>query len=429
MASPTSVVVWPARTVRGRVRVPGDKSISHRYALLASIAQGRSRLEGFAPGADCRSTLGCLAALGVDMGRAGDTVTIIGRGLRAFRSPASPLDAGNSGTTARLLAGLLAFQPLSVTLAGDDSLARRPMRRVIEPLTRMGARIESADGRLPMTISGGELAAIDCRTEVPSAQVKSAVLLAGLGAAGTTRVTEPSRTRNHTELALGRFGADVAVSGLSVSVVGRSGRALRPTDARVPGDFSSAAFWWAAAAGLPGSDIVVEGVGLNPTRTALLDVLRRAGVAVEMVERRGEDEPLGDVRVRGGRPAPLLVEPAEVPGLIDEIPALAAMASFGGELSVSGASELRVKESDRIAALVGGFRLLGAEADEWSDGFHLSGRRRLRGGLVDAAGDHRLAMAFAVAALGASGPTTITGAGAVDVSYPGFFAALESLAA
>lgn len=422
-----SIVVRPARAVRGRVRVPGDKSIAHRYAMLASLARGTTVIRGFAPGADCRSTLRCLDALGMATDRAGDSVTIIGRGSRPFGSPAGALDAGNSGTTTRLLTGLLAFHPFSTSLTGDASLARRSMRRVIDPLTQMGARIESNDGRLPMTITGGDLHAIHHRTEVPSAQVKGAVLLAGLGARGTTRVTEPRQTRNHTELALGRFGAIVEVDGTTVSVSG--GQTLAAVDASIPGDFSSAAFWCVAAAGLSGSDLLIEGVGLNPTRTALLDVLRRAGAAVDAWVTDPSEEPAGTLRIRHDALAPIVVGLDEVPGLIDELPALAALATFGGEMTVTGAAELRVKESDRISALAAGLRSMGASVDEHPDGFHVWSTRRLPGGAADAAGDHRLAMAFAVAALGASGPTTIFGADAVDVSYPGFFATLEALAA
>ncbi len=425
MARPGSVIVPPAHTLRGRLRVPGDKSIAHRYALLAALARGTSVIRGYAPGADCRSTLRCLDALGIPIERSGDSITLIGRGLRPFGSPAAPLDAGNSGTTTRLLAGVLAFQPLSVTLTGDASLSRRPMRRVIDPLEKMGARIESIDGRLPMTIQGGDLHAIDHRTAVPSAQVKSAVLLAGLGARGTTRVTEAHQTRNHTELALRRFGVAVEVEGPTISLCGE--QALAPIEAAVPGDFSSAAFWSVAAAGLPGSDLVIEGVGLNPTRTGLLDVLRRAGAVVDAAVEDRSDEPVGVLRVRHGAPVPFVVSPGEVPGLIDELPALAALATFGGGMKVTGAGELRVKESDRVSALVTGLRALGAEVEEFADGFEVSGARRLSGGVADAAGDHRLAMAFAVAALGADGPSTILDAVAVDVSYPGFFATLESV--
>jgi len=302
------------------------------------------------------------------------------------------------------------------------------MSRVIAPLVRMGADIESSEGRLPMTVRGGPLRAIDHRTEVPSAQVKSAVLLAGLHADGTTRVTETHATRNHTEAALRRFGVSVAVSDLTVSIEGA--QELAPVAAVIPGDLSSAAFWLAAAAGVPGGEVEIEGVGLNATRAAILEVLRRAGAEVGAdVDSDEGHEPTGRVRVRHAGLRPIEIAPSEVPGVIDELPVLAALATHGGEIRVTGASELRVKESDRIAALVSGLRALGAEADELPDGFHVFGRTRLRGGEADAAGDHRLAMAFAVAALGARAPSRILGAEAVDVSYPGFFEILSSLAA
>ena len=408
--------------------MPGDKSIAHRYAILAALATGRSVIRGFAPGADCRSTLSCLESLGARLSHSGDIVIVIGRGLGGFSSPNAPIDAGNSGTTARLLAGVLAGLPFSTTLTGDDSLRRRPMRRVIEPLSRMGARIESDGGRLPMTIRGGPLQALDYVAEVPSAQVKSAILLAGLRASGTTRVTEPRPTRNHSELAMRRFGADIRVAGSAIELTG--GRQLVGADLDVPGDFSSAAFWCVAAASVPGSAIEVEGVGLNPSRTGLLAILERAGADVSAaVETTSSDEPAGRLRVAHRALQPFVIRPDEVPGVIDELPALAAMATQGGEITVTGAAELRVKESDRISALVAGLRALGADADELPDGFHVRARRPLRGGIADAVGDHRLAMAFAVAALGATGPTTILGASAVDISYPGFFEVLGSLTA
>jgi 3-phosphoshikimate 1-carboxyvinyltransferase len=428
MIAPGTVIVRPAARVRGTPRVPGDKSIAHRYALLASLAPGRTVIHGYAPGGDCRSTLRCLEALGIEVGRAGTSVTLIGRGPGGFRSPAGALDAGNSGTTTRLLSGILAGQALAVTITGDGSLSRRPMGRVITPLVRMGARITAAGNRLPMTIEGGRLMAIDHETEVPSAQVKSAVLLAGLLAEGTTRVTERCQTRNHTELALGSFGAQARVTGTTVSIAG--GQRLEPTETTVPGDISSAAFWCLAAAALPGSEVRIEGVGLNATRTALLDVLSRAGAEVRAdVTSTGGGEPAGVLTVRHGGLRPVEIGPGDVPGLIDELPGLAALFTFGGEIRVTGAGELRVKESDRISALVAGLRALGADADELPDGFHVSGGRPLEGGTADAVGDHRLAMAFAVAALGARRPSVIVGAEAVDVSYPGFFDVLETIRA
>lgn len=422
----------------GRLSVPGDKSISHRYALLGALARGTTTIDHYAPGDDCASTVACLSALGAhgEIERRADTesgsikgdprLTIEGRGVGGFQPPASPLDAGNSGTTMRLLAGILAGHSFESVLTGDASLRRRPMRRVREPLELMGAHITAEHDRPPLTIRGGALSGIEYEPSVPSAQVKSTVLLAGLHATGVTSVIESAPTRDHTERALVAFGVEVQLAGPRVSIAG--GQRLAPQTLRVPGDVSSAAFWLAAAAGLPESDLEVQDVGLNPSRTSVLDILRRAGALVDVtVQGTSAGEPYGSVRVRHDRLETIVIEPFEVPGLIDELPVLAALATFGGELHVTGAAELRVKESDRITTLVAGLRALGADAEELPDGFHIRGRRGLTGGTVDAAGDHRLAMAFAVAALGADGPVTITGAEVVDVSYPGFFAVLDAI--
>ena len=422
------MTVRPATTLRGALRVPGDKSISHRYALLAALADGVSRISGYAPGADCAATLACLEALGVPLRRS-DIIEIEGRGPGGLSRPRGPLDARNSGTTMRLLAGVLAAHPFETTLVGDESLSRRPMRRVAEPLTRMGAQVATGpDGRPPLRVHGGALHAIEYAPPVPSAQVKSAVLLAGLHADGTTTVVEEVPTRDHTERALAAFG--ISLDARPGRVALRGGQRPAARDLRVPGDLSSAAFFGIAAAALPGADVTIENVGLNETRTGWLDVLKRAGARVDTT-RDGESggEPYGHVRVRYGRAASLEIGAGEVPGVIDELPALAAMATCGGSITVTGAAELRAKESDRITALVTGLRALGAEADELPDGFVIRGERRLRGGSADAAGDHRLAMAFAIAALGADAPCTITGADAVAVSYPDFFPALEQLRA
>jgi 3-phosphoshikimate 1-carboxyvinyltransferase len=423
--------VAPARRLRGRLRVPGDKSIAHRYALLAALAEGRTTIANYAPGADCRSTLSCLRGLGVEIDEAPDgAVTLLGRGLGGLRSPRAPLDAGNSGTTMRLMAGVLAGHPFPSTLIGDASLSRRPMRRVIEPLTSMGARIEADGARPPLTIHGAALHAIAHRPDTPSAQVKSAVLLAGLHAQGTTSVAEPAATRDHTERALRTFGVRLAIEGLLVSVTG--GQRLTGQSLTVPGDFSSAAFWLVGAAAMPGSRVEIENVGLNPSRTALLDVLRRFGARVDATVTSVEaGEPRGVVSVESDRIGMIEIKPEEVPGLIDELPAVAALAAHGGEVSVRGAGELRVKESDRIAALTAGFRALGIDADEQPDGFVVRGPSarspRPSGGIPDARGDHRMAMAFAIAALAAERPSTIEGADSVVISYPGFFEALERL--
>ncbi len=426
---PESVRIEPARRVVGRLRVPGDKSISHRALLLAAMARGTSRIENLGPGDDCRSTQACLQALGVAVGpdaRSPGTVVVEGRGAAGFRPPTGALDAGNSGTTTRLLLGVLAGHAFAVRLVGDASLSRRPMRRIIEPLERMGARISATDGRLPLEILGGRLTAIDYRLPVPSAQVKSGILLAALAADGVTVVREPAQTRDHTERAFTRVGLTIRrdADG-ALHVPGHQEPAA--ADVVVPGDPSSAAFWAVAAAALPGSDVHIEGVGLNPTRLGFVALLRRAGAMVDIVDAQDGPEPTGTLRVRHGGLGPVTIAPDEVPGVIDELPALAALATFGGGMSVTGAAELRVKESDRIADLVRGLRALGAEAEEWPDGFRIGAPDRLRGGAADAAGDHRLAMAFALAALGATGPSTIDGAEAVSVSYPGFFTALESL--
>lgn len=429
-----SVVVHPAACVRGRVPVPGDKSISHRYALLAALADGRSTIVGYAPGADCASTLACLRALGVRVersrgsGRETDRriVTIAGRGVGGLAPAAAPLDAGNSGTTLRLLAGALAGHPFTSVITGDGSLRRRPMRRIIEPLSRMGARVTGEQDRPPLVVVGSPLAGIDFTPPVPSAQVKSAVLLAGLHAGGDTTVREPVPTRDHTERALPRFGVELRRDGGGVTLGG--GQRLQPAQLEVPGDLSSAAFWATAAAALPGSDVTLEDVGLNPSRTGILTWLERAGARIDLLQVRDDaGERRGSVRVRPGAAAGLAVGPADVPGLIDELPVLAALATHGGELEVTGAGELRHKESDRITALADGLRALGGDVEEMEDGFHVAGRRRLAGGEADAAGDHRLAMAFAVAALGGRQPSRIRNAEAVDVSYPGFFDVLASL--
>ncbi len=434
MPSPQSVTVLPTSRVQGRVRPPGDKSISHRYGLLSALADGTSSIHGYSTGGDCRSTLECLRALGVSIEETARTpeglsLRITGRGLGGLRAPSTPLDAGNSGSTMRMLAGVLAAHPFSSTMTGDDSLSRRPMRRVIAPLERMGARIASNDGRPPLSIEGlASPAAIDFEPEVPSAQVKSAVLLAGLHSDGVTRVRESAATRDHTERALAAFGVESLLDRDGISLRGR--QRLTAQQLAVPGDISSAAFWMVAAASLSGSEIVIDHVGLNPSRTGIIDILRRMGALVSIDGGdRGRGEPVGTITVRYGGLRSTEIAPREVPGVIDELPVLGALATHGGELRVTGAGELRVKESDRISALAEGFRRMGGNIDEFPDGFHISGRQRLKGGEVDARHDHRLAMAFAVAALGASGPTVIHDAGAAAVSYPEFFSVLESLRA
>ncbi|HZI20042.1 MAG TPA: 3-phosphoshikimate 1-carboxyvinyltransferase [Pyrinomonadaceae bacterium] len=444
------MIVRPAKRLRGRVRVPGDKSVSHRAALLAALARGRTRVENFASSDDCASTLRCLAALGVRVERGGTTITVegVGRGAGAwdFVRPAGPLDCGNSGTTMRLLAGVLAAQGFDATLTGDESLSRRPMGRVVEPLAAMGARLAAEGGRAPLRIEGRQpLSAVEYETRVPSAQVKSCVLLAGLGAEGQTRVWEREPTRDHTERMLRWFGAPVETGRAE-----RDGRpafyaalkgpaALAARDVKVPGDISSAAFLVAAASMLEGSELVVERVGLNPTRAGVLEAFRTLGADVRW-EAAGETghEPAGDLRVRGGiseggaggARAASVLRGGAVARMIDELPILAVFgARAAGGLEIRDAGELRVKESDRIGAVVGNLRAMGAEVEEFDDGLRVRGPAELRGARLDSFGDHRIAMAFAVAALAARGESEIVGAEqCVGVSFPEFFGLLEELA-
>jgi 3-phosphoshikimate 1-carboxyvinyltransferase len=432
LRAPASAAVSPAARVSGRIRVPGDKSISHRYALLGALADGRTRISNYSPGADCAATLECLRRLGVAIRRSGRgssiELEIDGRGVRGLQPPSAALDAANSGTTMRLLAGIVAAHPFRTVIGGDASLSRRPMRRVLEPLTRMGARVDSIGGRPPLTIDGGDLQGISFRPDVPSAQVKSAVLLAGLQGNGRTTVTEPAPTRDHTERALRAFGATVTIGDGTIAIDG--GQRLRPCSVEVPGDISGAAFWAALAAGRPGSEVDIADVGLNPSRIQLLEILRRAGADVSAtVEHEVNGEPVGTLHVAAASLRSFSIAPAEVPAVIDEIPAFAALGALlpaGETMEVRGASELRVKESDRIARLAQGLRSLGAAVEEYDDGFRIEARP-LAGGTADSAGDHRLAMAFAIAGTGAAGDTIISNAGAVDVSYPGFFDELERL--
>jgi 3-phosphoshikimate 1-carboxyvinyltransferase len=369
-----AALVRPARRAAGRLHVPGDKSISHRYALFGALADGPTRIHGYSGGADCAATLSCLRALGVPIERAAPgEIAISGRGLGGLRPAPGPVDAANSGTTMRLLAGIAAGHPFRTVIVGDESLSRRPMRRVIEPLTRMGATITAEGGKPPLTIDGGSLTGITYQPEVPSAQVKSSVLLAGLHARGRTAVIEPAQTRDHTERALKAFGVTVEQDGLTIAVAG--GQRLQGRELTVPGDVSGAAFWACLAAGLPGSVVEIAGVGLNPSRTSLLGVLRRAGAIVETsVEDEAAGEPIGRLTVRSGDRRSFAVDPAEVPGLIDELPALGALGALlpeGCSMEVRGAAELRVKESDRISALAAGFRALGARVTEYPDGFRI----------------------------------------------------------
>jgi 3-phosphoshikimate 1-carboxyvinyltransferase len=421
----SSVIVRPARNFSGTLRLPGDKSISHRYAMLGAIADGTTRLQNFSTGADCGSTLRCLKTLGIAWERDGGTVTIHGGKLR---SPGAALDCGNSGSTMRMLSGILAGQEFSSELIGDDSLSRRPMARIISPLEAMGARIAAQNGgRPPLRISGGQLRAIDYKMPVASAQVKSALLFAGLFAEGETRVTEPVRTRDHGEVALRAFGAEVQRDGNEVRIVG--GQRLRAIEAAIPGDISSAAFFLCAAALFPGSRVVIPGLLMNPTRARLLDILSSMGVGFSVTQLEElHGELVGTVQVEGRQLTGATIAGADAAALIDEIPVFAAIAPYSENgIEIRDAKELRVKESDRIAAVAANLRAMGAQVEEREDGLKIPGGQKLRGAEIDSFGDHRIAMAFAVAGLRAEGETCIRGADAAVISYPGFFEALEGL--
>ena len=421
--------VRPARTVQGLVRIPGDKSISHRYAMLAAIARGTSRFHNFSAARDCASTLGCVAELGAAWRRADDgAIEVTGVG-GPLKPPVASLDCGNSGSTMRMLSGILAGQPFTSELFGDESLSRRPMARIIKPLSEMGAKITSSDGgRPPLKIHGGSLHAIHYKPEVASAQVKSCVLFAGLFARGDTVIEEPIRTRDHGELALQAFGAEVERNGNAARI--RGGQPLTAIEAHVPGDLSSAAFFLCAAAVFPGSQLSLPGILMNPTRARLLDILMQMGLKVSVAQiEQHHGEQVGAIEAHGATWQGGTIAGADTAALIDEIPVLAAIAPYSDNgLEVRDAKELRVKESDRIAAVATNLRKMGAEVDERPDGLRVFGRQRLHGAELDSFGDHRIAMAFAVAALRAEGETTIHGADAAGVSYPSFFDDLRTIA-
>ena len=417
---------------------PGDKSISHRYAMLAGIAEGTSELRNFAAAADCHSTLGCMKALGADVKVDKGMVRVTGHGPRGLKGPWRALDAGNSGTTIRLLTGILAGQEFSSKISGDASLQKRPMKRIVGPLREMGAEIRAReDNFAPLEIKGARLRAMNYQMPMASAQVKSAVLLAGLFADGVTSVTEPARTRDHTELALEEFGADVERHGRTTRVHGLAGtgngyEGLKARSLEVPGDLSSAVFFIAAASLVPESAVSIHNVGLNPTRTAILDVFAGMGANIEMLGlKSAHGEVMGDLAVHGAVLKGGVIEGEVIPLVIDELPMLAALGPYTEEgIEIRDAQELRVKESDRIAVLVENLRRMGAQVEERPDGLKVAGRSagKLRGAEIEPHSDHRMAMAFAVAGLGAEGETVIRDADCAGVSYPGFFADLQRLA-
>ena len=423
----SSVIIRPARGIAGSIRLPGDKSISHRYAMLGAIAEGATRLSNFSTGADCASTLGCLRTLGVEWQRQDGDVVIQGRGP-ALTAPERSLDCGNSGSTMRMLSGILAGQGFSCELIGDESLSRRPMARIITPLEKMGAKISSQPGgKPPLHIAGSALRGISYETPVPSAQVKTSLLFAGLYTDGRTSVTEAIRTRDHGEIALRAFGAEVLHEGKTLTITG--GQKLRGIEAAIPGDISSAAFFLCAAGLFPGSKIVFDSLLMNPTRARLLDILMQLGIRIsvlEMEEKHGELA--GTIQATGGLLKGVRIAGADSAALIDEIPVLAAIAPYtDGGMEIRDARELRVKESDRIAAVATNLRKMGGEVEEREDGLKIPGGQKLHGAELDSFGDHRIAMAFAVAALRAEGETQIDHADAAVISYPAFFETLEGL--
>jgi 3-phosphoshikimate 1-carboxyvinyltransferase len=420
-------LIRPARNVYGSLRLPGDKSISHRYAMLAAFAEGTSRFTNFSTGADCASTLACMEALGAKVNRVGpDAVEVTGVAGRVTPSKHA-LDCGNSGSTMRMISGLLAAQEGTFTLIGDASLSRRPMERIRRPLEAMGARLQLTEGHAPLTIEGTPLQPIDYTTPVSSAQVKTCILLAGLQTEGTTIVREAVRTRDHSELALRAFGASLARTIDSVSICGP--QALHAIEAAVPGDLSSAAFFLCAAALFPGSSLVLDSLGLNPTRSALLDVLAALGANISVLHLEEKHaELVGTVQVSA--PAEGLgtteIAGALAAQLIDELPVLAAIAPYtSGGIRIRDAKELRVKESDRIALVAKNLRAMGAEVTEFEDGLEIPGGQTLHGAVIDSGSDHRIAMAFSVAALRAQGDTLIQGAEAAAISFPEFFDLLD----
>ena len=426
----TETVRPAARPLSGHIRLPGDKSISHRYAMLASVADGVSTIRNYSSGADCLSTLACLRGLGVPVTVDGLDVTVTGVGLQGYRTPDADLDAGNSGSTIRMLSGLIAGQRVHARLIGDESLSRRPMERIMKPLAEMGARLSARDGKFPpLEIEGASLHAIDYTMPVVSAQVKSCILLAGLNASGETTVRESTRTRDHTEVALREMDATIETGRGWVKV--RGGAPLHAGEFTVPGDLSSAAFFLVAGAVIPDSDLTIENVGLNPTRATLIDFLSAAGVDIRILDMGVQHgEPVGDIRVRGSRPCGGEIRGEWAAALIDELPVLAVLGARSEKgLIVKDAAELRVKETDRIETLAVNFRRLQLAIETRPDGFFVPGNQNVRAASLDSFGDHRIAMAGAIAALCAEQPSEINRAEAASVSFPEFWRILYRISA
>lgn len=424
-----TVTINPARSLSGSITLPGDKSISHRYGMIASIAEGVSKMQNFSTGADCHSTLGCMRALGAQIEENGTEVTIHGVGLTGLRAAAGELDAGNSGSTIRMLSGILGAQPFTSRIGGDESLSKRPMGRIMQPLAQMGVEITARDQRFPpLEIRGNpDLHAIDYQLPVASAQVKTCVLFAGIFCEGATIVRESVQSRDHSELALREFGADLTVERKVVTLQGRP--KLTGRELVVPSDLSSAAFFLVAALLVPDADLYIKGVGLNPTRSALLDFLGSAGANVRIESlAQVNGELIGNLRVRHSAIRGGVIEADTTAALIDEIPVLAVLGAASEEgLTIRDAGELHIKETDRIATVAENFRRMGIQVEETPDGMIVPGKQKFRAGEFDSFGDHRIAMAFSVAALAGEGPSTIANAGAASVSFPEFYSLLEEV--
>ena len=415
--------------LKGELTVPGDKSISHRSIMFGAIARGTTQIHGFLKGADCLSTISCFRKLGISIEEQEHAILVHGRGLHGLSAPDGILDCGNSGTTARLISGLLAPQPFTCVLTGDASIQKRPMTRIIEPLTSMGAHIRSLkeNGCAPMEITGSPLHGISYHSRVASAQVKSSILLAGLYAEGETRVIEPSLSRDHSERMLEHFGADVRTEG-STAIL-RPGKELYAQTITVPGDISSAAYWIAAALIVPGSQLLIRNVGINPTRDGMLQVCRQMGADISLLHETMQSwEPAADILVRYSPLKAVTIGGSLIPTLIDELPILAVLAAFAeGTTIIRDAAELKVKESNRIAAVAQGLQAMGAQVEETDDGMQIYGGKPLHGAVINSFLDHRIAMSFSIAALGTEGETEIRDSECVDISYPGFYKDLRKL--
>lgn len=414
--------------LRGEVTVPGDKSISHRSVMFGSLSKGTTRITGFLQGADCLSTISCFQKMGVSIENLGGTVLVHGNGLHGLKAPDQVLDCGNSGTTTRLISGILSAQDFSVTLTGDASIQNRPMKRIMEPLSQMGADITSINGNgcAPLAIHGKSLHGIHYQSPVASAQVKSSILLAGLYAEGETSVTEPSLSRNHTELMLKEFGADVRTEGTTAII--RPANELFSQEIFVPGDISSAAFFLAAGLMIPNSEILIRNVGINPTRDGMIRVCQAMGGDLTLTPVQKSGEPVADILVRSGSLHGIDIHGDIIPTLIDELPMIAAMACFAeGDTIIRDAAELKVKESNRIAVMTENLQRMGADVEETEDGMIIHGGKPLHGAVIDSHLDHRIAMTFAITAGLAEGETEILGAECVNISYPGFYQDLKKL--